>query len=74
MLLILILLLLILGTSDPYVKFKLNGKTLYKSKVMYKNLNPVWDEKVVLPMQKLGQKLCVKVKCWFLFYSICKSS
>ncbi|KYO21038.1 multiple C2 and transmembrane domain-containing protein 1 isoform B [Alligator mississippiensis] len=49
------------GTSDPYVKFKLNGKTLYKSKVMYKNLNPVWDEKVVLPMQKLGQKLCVKV-------------
>ncbi|XP_019359575.1 PREDICTED: multiple C2 and transmembrane domain-containing protein 2 isoform X2 [Gavialis gangeticus] len=49
------------GTSDPYVKFKLNGKTLYKSKVMYKNLNPVWDETVVLPIQKLGQKLCVKV-------------
>ncbi|KAM5291663.1 multiple C2 and transmembrane domain-containing protein 2 [Ctenodactylus gundi] len=49
------------GTSDPYVKFKLNGKTLYKSKVIYKNLNPVWDEIVVLPIQRLDQKLRVKV-------------
>ncbi|XP_004617798.1 multiple C2 and transmembrane domain-containing protein 2 [Sorex araneus] len=49
------------GTSDPYVKFKLNGKTLYKSKVIYKNLNPVWDEIVVLPIQSLAQKLRVKV-------------
>ncbi|KFO34571.1 Multiple C2 and transmembrane domain-containing protein 2 [Fukomys damarensis] len=49
------------GTSDPYVKFKLNGKTLYKSKVIYKNLNPVWDELVVLPIQSLDQKLRVKV-------------
>uniref|UniRef100_A0A8C4W932 C2 domain-containing protein n=1 Tax=Gopherus evgoodei TaxID=1825980 RepID=A0A8C4W932_9SAUR len=49
------------GTSDPYVKFKLNGKTLYKSKVIYKNLNPVWDETVVLPIQTLNQKLRVKV-------------
>nr|AAI18494.1 Multiple C2 domains, transmembrane 2 [Bos taurus] len=49
------------GTSDPYVKFKLNGKTLYKSKVVYKNLNPVWDEIVVLPIQSLDQKLRVKV-------------
>ncbi|ETE60553.1 Multiple C2 and transmembrane domain-containing protein 2 [Ophiophagus hannah] len=49
------------GTSDPYVKFKLNGKTLYKSKVVYKNLNPVWDETVVLPIQSLDQNLWVKV-------------
>ncbi|XP_060116217.1 multiple C2 and transmembrane domain-containing protein 2 [Heteronotia binoei] len=49
------------GTSDPYVKFKVNGKTLYKSKVIYKNLNPVWDEMVVLPIQSLDQKLRVKV-------------
>ncbi|XP_054070575.1 multiple C2 and transmembrane domain-containing protein 2 isoform X1 [Rissa tridactyla] len=49
------------GTSDPYVKFKLNGKTLYKSKVVYKNLNPVWDETVVLPVQTLHQKLWIKV-------------
>uniref|UniRef100_A0A674I7K7 Multiple C2 and transmembrane domain-containing protein 2 n=1 Tax=Terrapene triunguis TaxID=2587831 RepID=A0A674I7K7_9SAUR len=56
-----VLLLFIIGTSDPYVKFKLNGKTLYKSKVIYKNLNPVWDETVVLPIQTLDQKLRVKV-------------
>ena len=43
------------------MKFKLNGKTLYKSKVIYKNLNPVWDEVVVLPIQSLDQKLRVKV-------------
>ncbi|XP_021091246.1 multiple C2 and transmembrane domain-containing protein 2 isoform X2 [Mesocricetus auratus] len=49
------------GTSDPYVKFKLNGKTLYKSKVIYKNLNPIWDEIVVLPIHSLDQKLRVKV-------------
>uniref|UniRef100_A0ACB8E5W9 Uncharacterized protein n=1 Tax=Sphaerodactylus townsendi TaxID=933632 RepID=A0ACB8E5W9_9SAUR len=49
------------GTSDPYVKFKVNGKTLYKSKVIYKNLNPVWDEVVVLPIQSLDRKLRVKV-------------
>ncbi|XP_073509418.1 multiple C2 and transmembrane domain-containing protein 2 [Phyllobates terribilis] len=49
------------GTSDPYVKFKLNKKTLYKSKVIYKNLNPVWDEKIVLPIQNLEQKLHIKV-------------
>ncbi|KAM5171326.1 multiple C2 and transmembrane domain-containing protein 2 [Mantella aurantiaca] len=49
------------GTSDPYVKFKLNKKTLYKSKVVYKNLNPVWDEIFVLPIQNLDQKLQIKV-------------
>ncbi|KAM9312681.1 multiple C2 and transmembrane domain-containing protein 2 [Gastrophryne carolinensis] len=49
------------GTSDPYVKFKLNKKTLYKSKVIYKNLNPVWDEMFVLPIQNLDQKLHIKV-------------
>ncbi|TFK13142.1 inositol hexakisphosphate and diphosphoinositol-pentakisphosphate kinase 2 [Platysternon megacephalum] len=57
------------GTSDPYVKFKLNGKTLYKSKVIYKNLNPVWDETVVLPIQTLDQKLRVKVYDRDLAYS-----
>lgn len=49
------------GTSDPYVKFKLNKKTLYKSKVVYKNLNPVWDESFALPIQNLNHKLHVKV-------------
>ncbi|XP_041836961.1 multiple C2 and transmembrane domain-containing protein 2 isoform X4 [Melanotaenia boesemani] len=49
------------GTSDPYVKFKLDGKSLYKSKVVYKNLNPVWNESFTLPVKDLNQKLYIKV-------------
>ncbi|XP_072515956.1 multiple C2 and transmembrane domain-containing protein 2 isoform X2 [Salminus brasiliensis] len=49
------------GTSDPYVKFKLEGKTLYKSKVVYKNLNPTWNETFSYPIRDLQQKLDIKV-------------
>ncbi|XP_067873876.1 multiple C2 and transmembrane domain-containing protein 2-like isoform X2 [Heterodontus francisci] len=49
------------GTSDPYVKFKLAGKTLYKSKIVYRNLNPRWNETFVVPVKNLNQKLYVKV-------------
>uniref|UniRef100_A0A671PI26 Multiple C2 domains, transmembrane 2b n=1 Tax=Sinocyclocheilus anshuiensis TaxID=1608454 RepID=A0A671PI26_9TELE len=49
------------STSDPYVKFKLDGKTLYKSKVVYKNLNPVWNETFSFPIRNLDQKLFIKV-------------
>ncbi|KAL2088372.1 hypothetical protein ACEWY4_015271 [Coilia grayii] len=49
------------GTSDPYVKFKMDGKTLYKSKVVYKNLNPVWNESFTFPVLDLEEKLFVRV-------------
>ncbi|XP_060797029.1 multiple C2 and transmembrane domain-containing protein 2 isoform X2 [Neoarius graeffei] len=49
------------GTSDPYVKFKLEGKTLYKSKVIYKNLNPIWNEFFSFPIRDLQKKLHIKV-------------
>ncbi|XP_051918417.1 multiple C2 and transmembrane domain-containing protein 2 isoform X1 [Hippocampus zosterae] len=49
------------GTSDPYVKFKLEGKTIYKSKVILKNLNPVWSENFSIPVRNLSQWLYVKV-------------
>nr|XP_046258857.1 multiple C2 and transmembrane domain-containing protein 2 isoform X2 [Scatophagus argus] len=49
------------GTSDPYVKFKLDGKTFYKSKVVYKDLNPKWYETFSLPVKDLNQKLYIKV-------------
>ncbi|CAK6967412.1 multiple C2 and transmembrane domain-containing protein 2 isoform X1 [Scomber scombrus] len=49
------------GTSDPYVKFKMDGKTFYKSKVIYKNLNPTWNESFSLPVKDLTQKLYIKV-------------
>lgn len=49
------------GTSDPYVKFKLDGKTFYKSKTVFKNLNPSWNETFSLPVKDLNQKLYIKV-------------
>ncbi|UZJ51522.1 hypothetical protein CBS101457_000842 [Exobasidium rhododendri] len=32
--------------SDPYVTLQLNGERVFKSKVVKKTLNPVWDEKL----------------------------
>lgn len=49
------------GTSDPYVKFKLDGKTFYKSKVVYKDLNPAWNETFSVPVKDLNQKMYIKV-------------
>uniref|UniRef100_A0A9J7Z178 Multiple C2 domains, transmembrane 2b n=1 Tax=Cyprinus carpio carpio TaxID=630221 RepID=A0A9J7Z178_CYPCA len=51
----------LLNYYDPYVKFKLDGKTLYKSKVVYKNLNPVWNETFSFPIRNLDKKLFIKV-------------
>uniref|UniRef100_A0A669D070 Multiple C2 and transmembrane domain containing 1 n=1 Tax=Oreochromis niloticus TaxID=8128 RepID=A0A669D070_ORENI len=49
------------GTSDPYVKFKLAGKEVFRSKIIHKNLNPVWDEKTTLIIDSLNEPLYVKV-------------
>uniref|UniRef100_A0A3B5MI47 C2 domain-containing protein n=1 Tax=Xiphophorus couchianus TaxID=32473 RepID=A0A3B5MI47_9TELE len=49
------------GTSDPYVKFKYDGKSIFKSKVIHKNLNPVWNESFVVPVKDLNQKIYIKV-------------
>ncbi|XP_059406130.1 multiple C2 and transmembrane domain-containing protein 1-like isoform X4 [Carassius carassius] len=49
------------GTSDPYVKFKIAGKEVFRSKTIHKNLNPVWDEKVSLLVESLKEPLYVKV-------------
>uniref|UniRef100_A0A3Q2TX56 Multiple C2 and transmembrane domain-containing protein 2 n=1 Tax=Fundulus heteroclitus TaxID=8078 RepID=A0A3Q2TX56_FUNHE len=49
------------GTSDPYVKFKLFGKSIYKSKVIHKNLNPTWNESFTVPVKDLNQKIYLKV-------------
>ncbi|KAK2790498.1 hypothetical protein FQN52_005515 [Onygenales sp. PD_12] len=32
------------GYSDPYCKFKLNGKEVFKTKVQKKTLHPAWNE------------------------------
>lgn len=52
---------LILGTSDPYVKFKLDGKQFYKSKVVYKSLNPRWNESFSYPLRDIEHTLDVRV-------------
>ncbi|XP_021164699.2 multiple C2 and transmembrane domain-containing protein 1 isoform X4 [Fundulus heteroclitus] len=49
------------GTSDPYVKFKLAGKEVFRSKTIHKNLNPVWEEKTTLVVDSLSEPLYVKV-------------
>ncbi|KAM7002987.1 multiple C2 and transmembrane domain-containing protein 2 [Tautogolabrus adspersus] len=49
------------GTSDPYVKFKLEGKQLYKSKVVYKNLNPRWNESFSYPLRDREHIVDVRV-------------
>lgn len=31
------------GTSDPFVKVKLNGKTIHQTKVIKRSLDPIWN-------------------------------
>ncbi|XP_054277669.1 multiple C2 and transmembrane domain-containing protein-like isoform X2 [Macrosteles quadrilineatus] len=49
------------GTSDPYVKFKAGSRLLYKSKTIYRDLNPVWDESFVLPIEDVFNPIQIKV-------------
>lgn len=49
------------GSSDPYVKFKLEGKQFYKSKVIYKNLNPRWNESFSHPLREREHLVEVRV-------------
>ncbi|XP_071844692.1 multiple C2 and transmembrane domain-containing protein 1-like isoform X3 [Apostichopus japonicus] len=49
------------GSSDPYVKFKLGGKVVYKSRIIYQNLNPLWDEKFQVPVRNVNQTLSLAV-------------
>ncbi|PVD20054.1 hypothetical protein C0Q70_20548 [Pomacea canaliculata] len=49
------------GTSDPYVKFKVGGKQVYKSRIVYKNLNPRWDETFTIPVDDVQKPVNVKV-------------
>uniref|UniRef100_A0A3P8TEM2 Multiple C2 domains, transmembrane 2a n=1 Tax=Amphiprion percula TaxID=161767 RepID=A0A3P8TEM2_AMPPE len=55
------------GTSDPYVKFKLEGKQFYKSKVVYKSLNPRWNESFSHPLRIVGLNISA-----LSYKSVCK--
>ncbi|XP_067838951.1 multiple C2 and transmembrane domain-containing protein 1-like isoform X3 [Heptranchias perlo] len=49
------------GTSDPYVKFKIAGKEVFRSKIIHKNLNPIWNEETSLPIENIAEPLYIKV-------------
>lgn len=48
------------GLSDPYVKIQL-GKQRAKTKVVKKNLSPVWDEDFSFRVGDLSEELTVSV-------------
>ncbi|KRT85777.1 C2 domain containing protein, partial [Oryctes borbonicus] len=49
------------GTSDPYVKFKLGGRLVYKSRTVYRDLNPTWDESFTVPIEDPFVPVQIKV-------------
>ncbi|XP_050521160.1 multiple C2 and transmembrane domain-containing protein [Daktulosphaira vitifoliae] len=49
------------GLSDPYVKFKANGRLIYKSKIVYKSLNPSWDETFTYLLDNPFEPVYIKV-------------
>ena len=53
------------GYSDPFCKFELNGKTVYKTKVQKKTLHPAWNEYFECPIQsRTAADFKVKVMDW----------
>ena len=48
------------GYSDPYCKFKLNGKEVFKTKVQKKTLHPAWNEffEVAVPSRTAAEFSC----------------
>ena len=48
------------GTSDPYVKIRL-GNQRHKSRIIDRNLNPVWNESYSFTTNSLDEHLKFKV-------------
>jgi hypothetical protein len=49
------------GTSDPYVKFKLGNKVIYRSKTIHRDLNPIWEEDFDIHLDDLNTPLHIRV-------------
>uniref|UniRef100_A0A1A9URC3 C2 domain-containing protein n=1 Tax=Glossina austeni TaxID=7395 RepID=A0A1A9URC3_GLOAU len=49
------------GLSDPYVKMKIGGRLLHKSRTIHRDLNPVWDEVFVVAIEDPFEPIIVKV-------------
>lgn len=53
------------GYSDPYCKFNLNGKEVFKTKVQKKTLHPAWNEYFEVPVRsRTAAKFEVNVYDW----------
>ena len=53
------------GYSDPYCKFNLNGKEIYKTKVQKKTLHPSWNEFFEYPIKsRTAAEFKVSVMDW----------
>ncbi|ODH23066.1 hypothetical protein ACO22_05420 [Paracoccidioides brasiliensis] len=53
------------GYSDPYCKFKLNGKEVFKTKVQKKTLHPAWNEFFECSVKsRIGSLLRLDVYDW----------
>lgn len=53
------------GFSDPYCKFDLNGKEIYKTKIQKKTLHPAWNEYFECSVaSRTAAKFNVKVMDW----------
>ena len=51
------------GRSDPFVIVRVgSGKQeKFKTKVVYRTLNPVWNEQITLAMPQKHERVCVEV-------------
>lgn len=55
------------GFSDPFCKFELNGKGVYKTKIQKKTLHPAWNEFFEVPISsRTAADFRVKVMDWDL--------
>ena len=53
------------GYSDPYCKFNLNGKDVYKTKIQKKTLHPAWNEYFECPVKsRTAANFKVSVMDW----------
>lgn len=53
------------GYSDPYCKFVLNGRDVYKTKVQKKTLHPAWNEYFEVPVQsRTAAKFDIDIYDW----------
>ncbi|KAK5257374.1 Tricalbin-2 [Cryomyces antarcticus] len=53
------------GFSDPYCKFSLNGKEIYKTKTQKKTLHPAWNEFFEVPVRsRTAAEFVVNVYDW----------